>query len=291
MDGGIHICEKFIRMKELVSKLSLYDILAMVIPGGTILIYVNTAFGYTLIFDIAKADSAIAWIVSFAVSYILGLINQTLTSKIWGSFRNNPNMLYTSLSAVIKSNMCKCSKLWYVMHCIENQSKTAGNGRTDNEPDKSNFDFCYIIFKYVTITIALWIVNFFIINKLCDSAHWATIVFPATTIVLILIITLLSDNNQDRITNFYYVAYYYAIQKRYSNDIPILEAQVAFLQSMIIPIVLLLLISPKMAALYFENETVSIYIALIITIAAIFFTIHYRQMKIYQRVWEDYEYL
>ena len=278
-------------MKELVSKLSLYDILAMVIPGGTILIYVNTAFGYTLIFDRAKADSAIVWIISFVASYRLGIINQTLTSRIWRSYRNNPNMLYNSLSAVVKSNMCKCNKLWYVKHCVGNQSKTAGNGRIDNEHDKCNFDFCYIIFKYVAITIALWIVNFFIINKLCDSAHWATVVFPVATIVLILVITSLSDNNQDRITNFYYIAYYYAIQKRYANDIPILEAQVAFLQSMVIPIVLLLLTAPKIAAFYFENETISIYIALLITIAAIFFIIHYRQMKIYQRVWEDYEYL
>lgn len=28
-------------MKEIVSKFSFYDILAMVIPGGTILIYIN----------------------------------------------------------------------------------------------------------------------------------------------------------------------------------------------------------------------------------------------------------
>ena len=49
MDGGVLFSGKFISMKELVSKLSLYDILAMVIPGGTILIYVNTAFGYTFL--------------------------------------------------------------------------------------------------------------------------------------------------------------------------------------------------------------------------------------------------
>lgn len=279
-------------MKELVSKLSLYDILAMVIPGGAILIYLNTVIGNTLIFDKTKAEPAITWIISFVVSYIFGIINQTLTSKIWKPFRNNPKMLYASLSAVVvKNNMCKCSKLWYVKHSVDNQGKIAGKDGTDNEHDKCNFDFCYIIFKYIAITIALCITNLFIIIKLWDSAHWATIVFPATTIVLILVITSLSDNNQDIITNFYYIAYYYAIKKRYANDIPILEAQVAFLQSMIIPIVLLLLATPQLYDFYFKSETISICIALLITIVAIFFTIYYRQRKIYQRVWEDYEYL
>ena len=62
-------------MKELVSKLSLYDILAMVIPGGAILIYLNTVIGNTLIFDKTKADPAITWIISFVVSYIFGIIS------------------------------------------------------------------------------------------------------------------------------------------------------------------------------------------------------------------------
>ena len=60
---------------------------------------------------------------------------------------------------------------------------------------------------------------------------------------------------------------------------------------MIIPIVLLLLATPQLYDFYFKSETISICIALLITIVAIFFTIYYRQRKIYQRVWEDYEYL
>ena len=78
-------------MKDIVSKFSLYDILAMIVPGGTILLYISLSLlENTLIFDVSKAHASITWAIILIVSYLLGLINQYITSQIWKSFRNNP---------------------------------------------------------------------------------------------------------------------------------------------------------------------------------------------------------
>lgn len=84
-------------MKDIVSKFSLYDILAMVIPGGTILVAIALMINNLLIINTNLIEKPLFWIVGLTVAYLLGLINHTLTSAVWGKFRNNELMLKSSL--------------------------------------------------------------------------------------------------------------------------------------------------------------------------------------------------
>ena len=270
-------------MKEIVSKFSLYDILAMVIPGGTILLFVSLhILGNTLIFDTSKASAGITWTIILIVSYLLGLINQCITNQLWKSFRNNPYLLKYALDNAIRKSPECCSKLANIK-CYDIDSDLI-------------CEICYTAFKYICLIIGLVIGDKLII-VCCNFSVVAQILTTTITIVLMLIITSLptSDSKCDRhkkIHESYNIAYYYALKNRYSDDIPILEAQVAFLQSMIIPLALLFFIPKRIIKIFFLNiEMCTIYLLLLLIIIGMFFTIYYRQMKIYQRVWEDYEFL
>ena len=216
---------------------------------------------------------------------MLGLINQTITLKMWKSFRNNSYMLNKALEVASRKNKGVTSKLIYIKYCIK---------KTEDQYIDCKVDLIYIIIKHIILCLGLGVVTLFVIDKLSCHICWSAIVFPIAIVIFIILFTSLSEDieGNNKITHFYYVAYYYAIQRRYSNDIPILEAQVAFLQNMIIPLMLLFIVPIEMTECYFTKDTYWIlHILLFITVTAIFFTVFYRQDKIYQRVWEDYEFL
>ena len=80
-------------MKDFTSRLSLYDILSMVIPGGTIFLFLSLAFGNQLSIDQSKISPVLGWAIALVISYLLGLINHVCTAILWKPFRNNPEML------------------------------------------------------------------------------------------------------------------------------------------------------------------------------------------------------
>ena len=99
--------------------------------------------------------------------------------------------------------------------------------------------------------------------------------------------------------NKYYERYYYVKKNRYGNDIEVIESQVAYLQSLILPILLMLTsqCSPRKLMTLFGHDCkyelcpcVFVVITLL-TLATIIVAIFLRQQKIYDRVWEDYHYL
>lgn len=102
----------------------------------------------------------------------------------------------------------------------------------------------------------------------------------------------------------YYQAYYYAKKNGYGNDIEIMESQVAFLQSLFCPVIIILFLSIfpcvdlsrplnlqiglcDCRCLYI----VTIWIGSLITMFLAISLMISRQKKIYDRVWEDYHYL
>ena len=84
-------------MKELVSKLSLYDILAMVIPGGTIIVFIALMINNSLIVNEDLIEKPLSWIIWLVISYIIGLLNHTLATFVWKRFRNNDFMIKLSV--------------------------------------------------------------------------------------------------------------------------------------------------------------------------------------------------
>ena len=195
----------------LFSKLSLYDILVMVIPGGFLL--------YALCPEISSAFSEIGsgtikWTFIAVLAYLIGLINHQLTSLVWCSFRNCPKMLSISLICFRARFLSKKS------NCLKKLSKS-----------------CKI-------------------------------------------------KTQNGIVHAYYKAYYHVAQKRYNNDISIMEGQVAFLQSMLLPV-----IAMSVSLVCCGKMQPCCPCASIVLILSMIVTIYKRQMKIYNRVWEDDKYL
>lgn len=76
-------------MDKFVSKLSLYDILSMVIPGGAIFLFLSLTLGNELKISECAVEPVLGWTIALVLSYLLGLINHVCTAVIWKRFRDN----------------------------------------------------------------------------------------------------------------------------------------------------------------------------------------------------------
>ena len=170
--------------------------------------------------------------------------------------------------------------------------------------------FLWILFFIISYLIGMvnHILSACIFNKMMgfrncpkmlkDSIQWANENGYDTDVDLEKITT------QQCLKDKYYKAYYYARKYAYGNDIEIIESQVAFLQSLFLPVIFILslsIISSVDLSLPLNLQTgfcdcrcmyvVSIWIGSIITIILMAILMISRQRIIYKRVWEDYHYL
>lgn len=244
-------------MNNFVSKLSLYDILSMVIPGGTIFLFLSLTLGYKLKIDECAIDPVLGWTIALVLSYLLGLINHVCTGVMWGHFRNNPAMIQYALGN--KQNKCKILCRW-IMGIV-------------------------VIFAFLLV-----------LSSLCDT-NWMQYRWMLPFIVFIIILSfytclLISRNifpkKEDKeILDKYYEQYYYVAKHRYNDDIFIMEGQIAFMQCMIIPLFCLLCIS-KCDWYCLDDDTLNVVrVLLSLLLCFLIPTIFLRQIKIYQRVEED----
>lgn len=131
-------------------------------------------------------------------------------------------------------------------------------------------------------------------KMLKDSIQWANENGYDTDVDLEKITT------QQCLKDKYYKAYYYARKYAYGNDIEIIESQVAFLQSMIVPLIFIgikffccivnFLIKVLEIKCCWVNCMITVVIYLFILACMLCFIFN-RQKKIYDRVWEDCHYL
>lgn len=87
-------------MNNLLSKFSLYDSIAMVIPGFTILLFLTSLLGYTWNYYSCMVNPAVFWIVAIALSYIIGLVNESFCRKLWSGLRNNVSNINKQLKVI-----------------------------------------------------------------------------------------------------------------------------------------------------------------------------------------------
>ena len=244
----------------------------MIIPGGTILLFFALTFKCELSIDGYKVAPVIGGTIVIVASYLLGLINHSFTSCLWKPFRNNPKMIQQAFYEDNENSIKKCfRKLFLCLPCI------------------------------LKISIIISIVVYIIVGAVdcfcrIDSLVHVLIAVGAILLICIISCCLYKDDNGDidnkNLRKEYYEAYYYVAKNRYNDDIFIMEGQVAFIQNMIIPL-LLIAFSPKCAVSNYINcENVWIVkILLAIGILMLILTVFQRQNKIYERVWEDYKYL
>ena len=265
-------------MKDFTSRLSLYDILSMVIPGGTIFLFLSLAFGNQLSIDQSKISPVLGWTIALVISYLLGLINHVCTAILWKPFRNNPEMLRFSQQQALHERKATSTLILddmaYIKYCQM---------------------FCCerVLFLYIIPAGTI----FLILGKYICQSFLALAPVIIWTIIIVYGAAryfgkkTLPPQVNKQITTCYYKAYYYALKNRYSDDIPTMEGQVAFMQNMILPLLLLLALSSKGHLSNYCDQECTIILLAAIVILLLLPTIYSRQNTIYRRVWEDYEFL
>lgn len=296
-------------MDKFLGKLSLYDIVTMIIPGGTILLFyqilmLDVEFSMNEISLIFKDSSAINeisikrlgfWtgqniVVGLVLSYIVGIINHLLSAKLWASFRNDPIMIKSKFNEVANGMPISYNlvKLYY-------SSK-------EKESEKNIINDC--VCASLWLLVAVWFVSqMFVSFSKMWSNNESTLLFNVDIIIIGLInfaYPLFYTKKDDKILlDAYYEAYYFVAQKSKAFNVPFIESQVSFLQSMLLPLTLLLCLPncgiERVFGLFLGvNESYNIFllkIPFMVLWACIIPAVYSRQNKIYELVWYDYEYL
>ena len=201
-------------MDKFLGKLSLYDIIVMVIPGGTILSFFLDYYGVDLLFNGSYDISSLAVFGAVVASYIIGMGNHVIAKKLWRTFRNNGLLLSDSLK------------------------------KAKNEYTKE-------------------------LNRLVEDVN--------------LECCKLDLQSKSILEDKYYEAYSYVLEKSKYGDVSIIEGQVAFLQSMIFPMVLMLI-------LFSKHDSLPLFLGCFLLLLISPYLIFDRTMLIHKQVWEYYEY-
>lgn len=266
-------------MKDFVAKISLYDILAMLIPGGTIFLFLSLVLGNQLKINESAIDPILGWTIALVSSYLLGLINHVCTAMIWNPFRNNPIMIQKSYDLVL-------NRMETTQYLNSFLSK-----KVDNYTFKEEYMYIWgIVLGYIVVPLVVTIC------MIC-SKEYGFIVFTIYSIVIIIYgsIHWFKKNTfkSESFLDVYYSSYYYVSKYGYGNYISIMEGQVAFIQNMFFP--LFLIVFFPVGELYWKDlfccNVCLIKIFISIGILLLFPVVYQRQNKIYQCVWEDFEYL
>ena len=249
-------------MNNFVSKLSLYDILSMVIPGGTIFLFLSMTLDYKLKINECAIDLVLGWTIALCLSYLLGLINHICTAIIWRNFRAR-HMLWRGKERLTKKKV-----------------------------------LIIVLFITIMCLIIKCICCFF--SSFIDGI-WIALFISVTFLLLIIneVMSIRKNVNKDNVLELlrqqYCEAYYYVMKHRYNDNISIIEGQVAFIQNMTLPLALFLFFPPQWILTYLSiNECcdiISYFFLFLILFVALILTAFCRQRKIVQLVWEDYEYL
>ena len=262
-------------MGKLTSNLSLYDLLSMLLPGG-ILIFVASQHCPDLhanINSLATENTIACSTFVFTLAYIAGICNHLSASTLWRFLRNNPQILSISLKKT-KSQFIKTPNLNSLI-------------KQENTNDSQALAFTqipYIIAAGITVAIVVVDITF--------SISTTTYIFMSILGVCFLLwmsTTSWRNGNAEKnkaITEAYYEAYYFVLQESKNNDISVMESQVAFMQSMFIPMALLITIHWEP-----NDASISLRLILFLVYVGIFPVVYNRIIKIHSRIWEDYEFL
>lgn len=285
------------------SKFSLYDILAMVIPGGTFLLFLHILFlsvpSYPT--NIISDGMHNFWDVFYGaiiivLAYIVGIVNHLLSSKIWAQLRNNPKLIETNFNNVLHT-LPKKNNLG-LLYKSEKQDNEKNDGGVFKEYLLGSFWMLFSLFivsQFFQMTSTLW--------KSCKcSVFMLNIDFLLIALLVVLSLTFVFfyQRKEDNVLlDAYYEADYFVLQNNKNRDISIIEGQVAFLQSMFLPLSLFLSLSTESLAKVFPmvKDTAPCYAAFLLKVPlavlwlCILPAVISRINKIHRRVWEDYGYL
>lgn len=269
-------------METFASKLSLYDIISMLIPGGIILFILGLYCPYLSPCNLCTltGDNSVAFaiFIFFPLAYMIGIANHIFASILWGALRNNPSLISFCLLRVVKGEF----------ESTPNLDNLLTKPKVDNCTVLTHcVQHCFLCGISIVVVVSI-IAAILSIPSLC-CACIVLVVFLSILYLVCLYIKCSSNNSIERslVLEKYYEAYYYVQQNSQNKDIPVMEGQVAFLQSMAIPISLLATMQGSAAS----SMICGIRLLIFMVYIGIFPIVYDRIKKIHTRVWEDYEFL
>lgn len=266
------------------SKLSLYDIVAMVVPGWSTLFVLQGFLSRSSSID--KAMDFIltgdGWPIGLALSYIIGLGVHSLSNLIWSGFRNNPIRLQTQLGKV----RSEVGNTWYLDRLYDRKAPM----RIEERRNCSD----YIKSAYWFLT-CLWVIYsiLFVGYNYLTSHEGTNVIFLYINVCFVVVFYIIlaskvcfnTSTQEQKILNAYYKAYYYVQQRSKKCNVSTIEGQVAFLQSMFIPLSLWLCLPNKNWFDFYTKD-------LLLLVCALTYPLVIRRIdKIHYLVWCDYEFL
>ena len=266
----------------------------MMIPGGTILLYLLLNMNYSLTIDESRINKELCWIIGIVVSYILGIINHQFTKLLWHVHRNNTDVI---LSTLLKTKNKHTKALDKLIVDVNKYNKNSD----DIFSDQVKFSMCFIVL-FAIIILTTTIVRKSFRWDVCGIYVISMLLASLIIIILLYCVPKIKRENDEELLDKYYDAYTYVQQRGHIKDIPIIEGQVAFLQAMLIPLFLwATLDNDKLGNLInlssYSCKCCNSYCCcplrcLIILICLLIFPVVFARMKeIYRIVWEYYEYV
>lgn len=273
----------FFGMDKFFEKLSLYDILSMVIPGGIILLFFLKCVGFGWRVNDAEVDSKIVWGFGFLVSYIIGIGNHVLSKKLWGNYRCNPLFLKQSLKNVKNKNTDELNRI----------AKEVDFDDVTVYVMYSYLSFCVPFIASLCVLMLRCYIIFEKNDRLYGSLYAFLLLLPF--VVVPILMRNVSHSNDEKLVYEYNTAYTYVQQNSKNADISVIEGQIAFLQSMVVPTTLMIaLLASNNSYLIVQDSFGKSYNWLafgggIIVFLSLFLLIYYRTMKVHEIVWDYYE--
>lgn len=235
---------------EISSKFSLYDILAMIIPGGVIMacvcFYMEFPEKLHCKYDEHPGNCVILCrdiplsiaIIMLILSYLTGLVNNWIMDGIFKGFRNYDMAINKALLDTAQNNNILALK---------------GIDGINDYINRKKRNQCLLCIVFKTLWEILKSFN------LCRKV------------------------TQSRIKRIYLHVYYFLWEHKQLGAIPLIESQVVLLRNLIIPIALLIAFCSTCCNIPFR-------ICLWLFVILMFVVMIQRQQKIYRMVWEVYNY-
>lgn len=263
-----------------LSKLSLYDILAMIVPGFIILLWGLSMCKLSWMPNTFEVDNSIIWAIWLIAAYLIGIINHVLTSRIWNKTRNN----YDFLAETLRNTKKEIKDYKYLPQKEYSYTKQL----------HVTIPCIYLLAAIVVACFlqasSIKVENVYIyIPELLSLAAFSFLLYFSFKGIDP---SVAPSKENHEILNLYYEAYYYASKNGYNNDVSIIEGQVAFMQSMIIPISLFLILPKSLYPYMPYPEFICILKGFLLLLCIVLIlVIPNRVKKIHYLIWCNFEYL
>lgn len=264
-------------MNNLLSKISLYDILSMVIPGGTILLFLSLSAGYNWKMNGDFVDSLIFYFIVVSLAYIIGIVNHVISSEMWKSLRNNPVLIRKGLEQLKNETGKNISNL-----SIKNNARDIGIKFLVIVPILL---FCYIAFF-----------GYILRSHQCCCVFCIGLILLCTIAIMFISFAIKESKEHDQeLIDKYYNAYYGLEVKGKLGAISIIDNQIAFLENMAIPLFLFIFLPEEYWEALFPcitcNPSINcIKLLIILLCISMIYVVYNRAIKVHYLVWCNFHY-